>query len=854
VKFPKKLLKSLLFLSLAGCAARTTHVPDMEHAGEPSRKNKHIFAVVTMHHPPGEQAHDSFNRKILGEWRDALMLIKDENVPVSVCVSGPVVKRLISLNKQEIFLDEVITLDPVDINPEQCKYLSKKYEIAADTHSLLTSQIAEALELLGSDLKNDPFIVGFMQRPSFSVNDKKELIDFINEKIKEFDVFLKAILDSDKISEGVTTLSNSHIGLLDKERIKVQILESMVNYKYWRGEFPNGFVSKGGYINLDAVKQLEKTNIEWVVAVSTGQAEYVNTRPQVLYCTKDAFDALGINNFGLEKKERSSVVITDLEQVGKLINNKRFKMVGYKRFLKDVLDDVDEENSVKLSSTTFNNQAMDFSDELRNVKRFLEEARQVVYKYRNSGRAKLAVLNEIRDILLLAEAGEIYDRYKDPVYERTFRKSLIDIYSKTGISPPIELFFSILEKESVITERDINSEINVKCDGVIEPDEWDGALQAKFISEDIDEIYCGFDKRNLNFLIKFSTNADIESAGVNLGHMDVDRAALVPRKYEYKIVNIQDYPILFDVCWRKKVPSKTIIYRTTGNNSWEALTGNYNVGFSSSTGILEFKVPLKYIDVKPKKQIYFKVYANGNMAPENNCFTVTVPDFNITKGIISFIDPVGDMYGPGNFKLSEWIEDYKGNLDIRRVDADENVEERVITIELSSLDNPYDGPLGFSMPVIDLYIDVNNRSGVGRTRMLKDRNAYTSPEDAWEYCITINGWEKAIYNTTGRKIGEPVVSVSPLSRTINIFIEKELIPASVNNWGIIPVLLAGDNNGDVVKVAPDTGDNTEDYRGRKTESDTNIIDVVLPYGYRQNKILGANRRRGGAIEVPALRK
>ena len=68
-----------------------------------------------------------------------------------------------------------------------------------------------------------------------------------------------------------------------------------------------------------------------------------------------------------------------------------------------------------------------------------------------------------------------------------------------------------------------------------------------------------------------------------------------------------------------------------------------------------------------------------------------------------------------------------------------------------------------------------------------------------------------------------------------------------------PVVMASDEEGRLIKVKPDSRDNQDEFRGRKFESDTNIIDVVLPSGSRQKDVLGANRR-GRAIELPALRK
>ena len=107
-------------------------------------------------------------------------------------------------------------------------------------------------------------------------------------------------------------------------------------------------------------------------------------------------------------------------------------------------------------------------------------------------------------------------------------------------------------------------------------------------------------------------------------------------------------------------------------------------------------------------------------------------------------------------------------VSIKELEGDEDL----ISIELSNIDNSDNAPFEFSLIGIDVYIDINNREGLGNAQLLAGRNAYTLPENAWEFCISVNGWTKAVYNASGRKIGEPEISVSQMDRTINIFVDK----------------------------------------------------------------------------------
>jgi hypothetical protein len=794
-----------------------------------------VFLVLTMHHLfAPEQSVQQFYRNILGEWHDTLALItkKYSGKNFTLNVSGPVVKEISRLELNDPELESVIAAEPEDLTREQADYLAEKYDTDSSGEGLVYAQILEALSWLGEELRSDPFIVRLTTTADYGRGQKSQLLDFMKEKIREFGALLGSVLDMDNIGEATTSLSCAYTDLLDEERVKVQILESMVNYKRWREKFPQGFVARGGFVNQDAIEELEKTNLEWVTAVSTGAKEYIRTDPQILFV-----DGSG------GKSRAPGVVTTGIENMGFYLDNNSLNFLNFEGFLKEAfyLDEV----PVKLSSSTFVPPSMVLDPVLEKMKGFLSDANEMVARYRNSGRASINALTQIRKKLLVAESGEFAADYASPLHDEIFRKTLIDIYRTVDITPPLELFIPVVDVRFYAAHEEMSSLVEVTCDGIPDNKEWDGAFRVRPSTPGIEEIYYGYDYENIYYMVKLSTGR-IRRAGVYLGHLNAPTAALYTRGSE----NIPGFPLYIEFLLRRSVPEKTVIYRTAGSENWEALTGNFDVGFS--TGILEFSVPMKYIGARPRKKIFQKFFVNNLIFPETY-LGLTAPDFKSSEAVISFIDSTADARGPENYKYPDNMEEFISNLDFRKIEADEQYGEKVISIELSSVENPYSAPLGFSLSVIDIYIDVNRSPGLGNTSLLEERGGYVLPEDAWEYCVAINGWEKAVFNTAGTKIGEPEVSVSPLSKTINIFIPEDLIPAKVENWGMVPVLLAGDYKGKIFEIKPDTGENISEFRGRRLASDTNILDVILPPGFTQKKVLGANRNRG-AIEIPALRR
>ncbi|MBN2406801.1 MAG: hypothetical protein JXJ19_03790 [Elusimicrobia bacterium] len=846
-------LAAVLLFIMAGCGKSRVEVePTIDSTGW---KKQDVLLIARIDYPEIDESQERFCRNTIGDWRDFLIKIKDEypSVPMVISVSGNIIKRLASLSAEEIKLEDTVEMPVGKLKQPQKKYLADKYGTGTAPAALINAQVKELLGYLGEDLSEHSFVKKYLENRDYTPEERKELLDFVKIKISDFSTLLKMVLDMENIGEATTSLSDAYLTLLDEDRTKVQILESMVNYKRWRGQFPDGFIPRGGYLTESAIKELEKTNIKWVVAVSTCQAGYSLTVPQVLYSDSFFFGDPDAGEFSeyLEKRikydeKMPGILMSGYRHAAEILESRSLTFLGFEDVVRRISGD--DAPVHRLSSSTYRCAGMPDDGTFAKIKRLIGDARIMEYEYRNSGRASLDVLMDIKNRLLVAESGRIYEEIDNPEYERLFRRSLIEIYRKIGISPPLELFIPVVESDAYLPDSDIGSMLKVKCDGIAGPGEWNGSYRVRIKDGLVREFRCGFDKDNIYYLVKIP--GDVSSAGVIVGHMNVGSASLAPRGLGPEIGNIQDFPLYLEVNWRRDVPEKTVIYRTNGNEEWETLTGNYDVGYSSS--IVEFTLPFKYLSAQPRKKIYQKVYADGEIYPKDNFFTLTAPDFKVSRGELSYIDPAGDNYGPGDYVCFNSTGDINSNFDLRRIEVDKRHDEKVITLELSYLENYYAAPEGFSLQVIDIYIDINGRPGLGNTNLLDGRKAYTVPEDAWEYCITVNGWGKSIYNTAGRKIGEPEISVSPWDKTINIFVPDELIPASIDNWGVIPVLMAGNDRGNVINIRKSENE-ADEFRGRKYESDTNIIDAILPPGYQQRKILGANRN-GKAVELPALRK
>ncbi|MBI3961126.1 MAG: hypothetical protein HY335_00100 [Deinococcus sp.] len=78
-------------------------------------------------------------------------------------------------------------------------------------------------------------------------------------------------------------------------------------------------------------------------------------------------------------------------------------------------------------------------------------------------------------------------------------------------------------------------------------------------------------------------------------------------------------------------------------------------------------------------------------------------------------DPSGDDYGAGAFRYPLEASFQAGVLDLRGLELEETAAGTQFTVWLSRLANPWEAPLGFSHPLIQLYLDL---AAGGRTDLL----------------------------------------------------------------------------------------------------------------------------------------
>jgi hypothetical protein len=520
----------------------------------------------------------------------------------------------------------------------------------------------------------------------------------------------------------------------------------------------------------------------------------------------------------------------------------------------------------------------------------LAEARLDLENYKNSGKAKIEQLNQAFATISKASDskwfwwyGEDYNSGRDEIFDQEYRSLLIKVYQSIGMKPPDRLFQPIVTQKEFLPEKEIVDQVTPQIDGIVDKGEWDNA--GYYVAKGcqiFDRIYYGYDRSNL-YLRVDTKDLLAERKGTEffigfyIGIPGAGKYNLSTRYGEdskgrtpgFGLSN--ELGIWFDQFGLSSEAGggKAVLSTATGENTWQPVADIYSIGVGAYS--LEIALPLEYINVSEGEPLRLvAVVAEKGVEletmPSSGPISIILPElFQRGAAILRIIDPVGDDYGPGTYTYPADPVFKPGSFDIREFSVNEGPEYVILKIKLGVIENPWNSPSGLSLQIIDVYIDLNNKIGAGSMELLPGRNGYTRAEDAWEYAISVDGWQQTMYRIDSAdkpvKLADLEVQVNPTRGEVTIYVPRSLIRGEPRNWGYLPMVLAYDGQAPLRnwKVREVKQENDEFYFGgaypsceQGTVSIPNIIDLVLPGGENQKDILGVYRQ-GKAVEIPALR-
>lgn len=305
---------------------------------------------------------------------------------------------------------------------------------------------------------------------------------------------------------------------------------------------------------------------------------------------------------------------------------------------------------------------------------------------------------------------------------------------------------------------------------------------------------------------------------------------------------------------------------------YEAESGDYFYSFGDDVSSVmdkknerAFKAGLmniyRMIGLEPPEELYHPLKeVSGYSRAATQVHGTTM---EVGPGYIRWLDMQGDDHGSGDIEYPLPREQYPpGSYDLKYFGVRYDDQQIYFEVCLGTIVSILNSPVGMDLPLIDIYMDLNNRSGAGATRALPARDFYIDSQDAWEYCININGWGARLYRSYSRNDYRKVntdITVSVLSNknTVIMSVSRDTLRGNPLNWGYIVVVMGNDRENTASPPHPlkvvNNPNREHVFRGTWAGfTPPPIIDILVPQGKDQHKLLGVYKNRM-PITLPAVR-
>ena len=482
--------------------------------------------------------------------------------------------------------------------------------------------------------------------------------------------------------------------------------------------------------------------------------------------------------------------------------------------------------------------------------------------------------SEAMDALYRAEASDWCFWYGNDMgspktFDPIFKCYLRRIYQIIGLDVPDYLygkFYPDGEASSVIPLKP--SLISPTIDGKIIDEEWQGNETLAIAGEYIDKVLVGYDYNNLYLAIIPPQNVNytdwfgqqyfigIYTSSPRISYSPFNLEYNVWARYQSKMNETLGFAIHAETgIWFNETSENNQvckIYYADGHCGY-SLVGE--ISSVSIDQVIEIMIPFSNITLEGKDDFYLALTVAYNesivelTAKFDTPAALEVPKQPEIGEIIFYCeDPEGDDYGPGTYVYPTNPVFVEGHLDLLNFTVSKLGNYFMFRFRFKTIgDNPWNGPNGFCLQFIHVYVDTDNVTGSGRTDTFGAR-VNIRDVDAWEMAFFIGpGWagSNVITFANDTQITDAMIIELEGEDTIAAKIPINITGDPTDTWKYAVLVMSWDgyaeNNIRIVKAGE-----PEEYVAGGADPDAVIagvnpyvFDILTPLGMTQTDILSS---------------
>lgn len=503
-------------------------------------------------------------------------------------------------------------------------------------------------------------------------------------------------------------------------------------------------------------------------------------------------------------------------------------------------------------------------DEENRAWEYLSETRAILAKYEQGVRtASPEALEQAQVAMYIAEGSDWFWWYgsdqnsgNDEAFDQQFRDTLKQVYVNLGEAAPGFLDVPVIPQTPVSADQASTGLISPTIDGQLDAGEWDaagaylaagGAMAAA--EPYFSEMAYGFDSGNLYIKVENTPGYPFPA-----GNSSVELYLTAPVGGDASNFSrsgtLLGFPAnrLVEILFTDGILSGINIYDAVGDDAWGDSTALEHG--EQGTDLVELGIPLSTLgnaDTGDRISIRAvfstpldasgETMVDADQLPGGGPALVAVPDLGNMILILDVTDPEDDDYGPGTYTYAQDAVFSSGCYDILNFQVGLDAENVIFKFSMAGpVENSWGSPNGLSVQTFDIYIDTDG-DGKGGVAFLPGRNLALEEGSAWDFAITIEGWESGVF-IPGEGGPERVAAASDLlivadpgQQKVTVRVPIAILGNSPENWRYAAMVMSqeGYPSGGVMRVR-DVNVVAEQWRiGGAPSGSTNhtrVIDLV----------------------------